>query len=308
MRKWVFGIALAAGALLLPAVLPAAPLPVVEIAPGVFVHQGPHEEFAPSNGGGIANLAFVVGGRGVAVIDSGGTARQGAELLEAVRARTALPVSHVVNTHVHPDHVLGNAAFRGTGAAVAGHAKLPARLAEAGPYYLANLERLLGPEALAGTELVPPTLAVADEAVVDLGGRALRLRAWPTAHTDTDLTALDEATGTLFAGDLLFLERLPVVDGSLLGWIAVLEELERVPARRVVPGHGPPSAPWPAALEPQRAYLVALRDAVRDALRRNRTLEQAVAEVTLPPGQDWLLAEENHPRNVTASFTELEWE
>lgn len=308
MRRRVFGIALAAGALLQPAAPPAAPLPVVEVAPGVFVHQGSHEEFAPSNGGGIANLAFVVGGRGVAVIDSGGTARQGTELLEAVRARTGLPVTHVVNTHVHPDHVLGNAAFRGAGATVAGHAKLPARLAEAGPYYLANLERLLGPEALAGTELVPPTLAVADEAVVDLGGRALRLRAWPTAHTDTDLTALDEATGTLFAGDLLFLERLPVVDGSLLGWIAVLEELERVPARRVVPGHGPPSAPWPAALEPQRAYLVALRDAVRDALRRNRTLEQAVAEVTLPPGQDWLLAEENHPRNVTASFTELEWE
>ena len=88
---------------------------------------------------------------------------------------------------------------------------------------------------------------------IDLGGRTLELRAWPTAHTDTDLTVLDVATGTLFAGDLLFMERLPVVDGSLLGWLAVMDELEHSRRARVVPGHGPASAPWPEALAPQRA-------------------------------------------------------
>ena len=184
---------------------------------------------------------------------------------------------------------------------------LTERLAEAGPYYLASMRRLLGP-AFAGTELVPPTATVEDALTIDLGGRVLELRAWPTAHTDTDLTVLDVATGTLFAGDLLFMERLPVVDGSLLGWLEVIDRLEALPARRVVPGHGPASAPWPSALAPQRAYLEYLRDRVRDELRRNRTLEQAVDEVPLPPGQSWRLAADNHPRNVTASFTELEWE
>ena len=137
----------------------------------------------------------------------------------------------------------------------------------------------------------------------------LELRAWPTAHTDTDLTVLDTATGTLFAGDLS-------VHGAHPGgrrqparlaagpWI----ELERLPARQVVPGHGPPRAPWPAAAGPQRAYLEYLRDTVRAELRRNRTLEQAVDEVPPPSGSAWLLADENHARNVTASFTELEWE
>jgi quinoprotein relay system zinc metallohydrolase 2 len=282
-------------------------LAVVEVAPGIFVHQGVHEEFGVTNGGGIANLAFVVGGASVAVLDSGGSARQGQALLETVRARTALPVSHVVNTHVHPDHLLGNAAFREPGTAFVGHRKLPLRLAEAGPFYMANLRRLLG-AALNGTEPVPPTLTVEDTLSIDLGGRTLHLRAWPTAHTDTDLTALDATTGTLFAGDLLFMERIPIVDGSLLGWIAVMDELERLPASRVVPGHGPPSAPWPAAMAAQRTYLIGLRDAVRDALRRNRTLEQAVADVPLPQGQSWQLAEQDHPRNITASFTELEWE
>jgi quinoprotein relay system zinc metallohydrolase 2 len=285
----------------------ADPLAVSQVAPGVFVHQGPHEDFTPANAGGIANLGFVVGERSVAVVDSGGNRRQGEELLAAVRARTALPISHVVNTHVHPDHLLGNVAFQGTGAAVVGHAKLADRLAQAGPFYVANLRRLLGP-AFAGTQLVPPGKSVAATATIDLGGRTLELRAWPTAHTDTDLTVLDTATGTLFAGDLVFMDRMPVVDGSLIGWLAVMDELARIPAERVVPGHGPATAPWPGAMAAQRRYLEYLRDEVRAALRRNRTLAQAVDEVPPPPGQGWRLAEENHARNVTASFTELEWE
>jgi quinoprotein relay system zinc metallohydrolase 2 len=285
----------------------AAPLDVVEVAPNVFVHPGRQEDFTPLNAGGIANLAFVIGQRSVAVIDTGGSRQEGAALLEAIRLRTELPISHVINTHVHPDHLLGNIAFKDSGAVVVGHAKLAERLAEAGPFYLANLRPLIGP-AFAGTELVPPTQAVSGIATIDLGGRTLELRAWPTAHTNTDLTVLDTDTGTLFTGDLLFMERLPVVDGSLLGWIAALDVLERLPAQRVVPGHGPASAPWPESLAPERRYLEFLRDQVRAELRRNRTLAQAVDEVPLPPGQHWQLAAENHARNVTASFTELEWE
>lgn len=289
------------------ATVDAAPLEMSEVAPGVFVHAGRHEEFTAENAGDIANLGFVIGSRSVAVIDTGSSRQGGIDLLDAIRARTDLPISHIVNTHVHPDHLLGNVAFGDTGAVIVGHARLADRLAEAGPYYLANMRTLLGP-SFAGTELVPPTLGVRDTDVIDLGDRELELRAWPTAHTDTDLTVLDRRTGTLFAGDLLFMERIPVVDGSLLGWLAVLDELERLPARRVVPGHGPTSAAWPAATAPERLYLESLRDGVRAELKRNRTLDQAVEDLPLPPGQSWLLADENHGRNVTASYTELEWE
>ena len=284
-----------------------APLPVSEVAQGVFVHQGPHEDFTPANGGGIANLGFVIGGHSVAVIDSGGSRAEGERLLAAIRARTGLPVSHVILTHVHPDHVLGTSAFIGAGAEVVGHANLAAALAQSGPIYLANLRRLVG-AGMDGTSIVPPTQAVTDAATIDLGGRVLELRAWPTAHTATDLTVLDRTTGTLFAGDLLFMERLPVVDGSLLGWLRVMDELQALPATRVVPGHGPPSAPWPDAARPQHDYLISLRDQVRTELTRNRTLEQAVDEIPPPSGALWLLAADNHARNVTASFTELEWE
>ena len=103
------------------------------------------------------------------------------------------------------------------------------------------------------------------------------------------------------------IRRLPVVDGSLTGWLDVLTQLARVPATRVVPGHGPASAAWPVALEPQRTYLVGLRDQVRRALDQGLTLQQAVEQVPMP-GPEWRLREGNHQRNVTAAYTELEWE
>jgi quinoprotein relay system zinc metallohydrolase 2 len=278
------------------------------VAPGVFVHQGRHEDFAHGNRGGIANLGFIVGEQAVAVIDTGGSQGLGSDLLEAIRARTPLPIAWVVNTHAHPDHSLGNGAFADAGAVLVGHERLPRAIAERGPFYLANMERLLGPAA-AGSRLVPPgmTVAVGGPVELDLGDRRLELRAWPTAHTDADLTVLDLASGTLFAGDLVFMERLPVVDGSLKGWLAALDGLEAVAATRVVPGHGPPGAAWPAALAPQRAYLEELLASVRAALAANRRLEDAVASIP-PPATPWLLRDGNHERNVTASYTELEWE
>ena len=121
---------------------------------------------------------------------------------------------------------------------------------------------------------------------------------------------LDHGTGTLFAGDLLFMERIPVVDGSLLGWLAVMDELER---RCRPSGSSPatarPAAPWPAGARAAARLPRPPARSLRGELARNRTLEQAVDE--MPPSrraQHWLLAEENHARNVTASFTELEWE
>lgn len=292
-----------------PAPSSAEALSVEEVAPGLFVHVGPHEEFTADNRGAIANLAFIVGGEAVAVVDSGGSPAQGRQLGEAIAARTSLPVRWVIATHAHPDHVLGHAAFAGEEVRFVGHANLPRELAAKGPLYLENMRRIAG-EAAARAEIVPPdvTVAVGEPMEIDLGNRVLRLDAWPTAHTAADLTVLDQATETLLAGDLLFMERLPVVDGSLLGWLAVMEELARLPASTVVPGHGPARAAWPGALEPQRRYLGALRDALRSAIAEGVPLGRAAEAVKLPSGGGWALAELDHPRNVIAGYTELEWE
>lgn len=285
----------------------AEPLPVVEFAPGVFVHQGRHEEANESNRGAIANVGFVVGNRAVAVIDSGGSAEQGRRLRQAIRHETDLPIEYVVNTHVHPDHLFGNAAFRQDGAAFVGHARLPRAVAARGRYYLRRLGEALG-AAAEGSEAIPPTVTVDDRLTLDLGGRTLELTAHPTAHTDSDLSVLDRGSGTLWTGDLLFVGRVPVVDGSLTGWLDVIATLRRLDVRRVVPGHGAPSGDWPGALDAQERYLRVLLDETRAAIATGETIERAVASVGRSERGRWKLFDAYHPRNVVTAFTELEWE
>ena len=285
----------------------AEPLRLEEVAEGVHVYAGPHEEASLPNLGAVGNAGVVIGRDSVAVIDTGGSPEFGRRLRAGIAALTDLPVAWVITTHAHPDHFFGHTAFDEDGASFAGHRRLARALATRGPFYLDAFERLVG-AAFEGARIVAPSMEVSDEARIDLGDRVLVLNAWRTAHTDNDLTVLDLRTGTLFAGDLVFVDRLPVVDGSLKGWLDVLSELRRVPAARVVPGHGPAAAAWPEALDAQERYLRALLRDVRREVAAGSRIESAIGRVAVEERDRWITFDVSHPRNVTTSFTELEWE
>lgn len=286
---------------------PAGPF-TVEIAPGVYAHKGHVALYAPSNEGDISNAGFIVGREAVAVVDTGGSARVGARLHAAIRAVTPLPIRYVINTHMHPDHVFGNAAFEADAPAFVAHHKMGRGLAARAERYLAVNKDALGEEAFAGTKIVLPTLAITDATPLDLGGRTIVLEPQKTAHTDNDLIVRDSQTGTVFLGDLLFSEHVPTLDGSILGWQAVLKALAEAPAERVVPGHGPASMDWPVASEPIRHYLDVIATEIRALIRDNRTLSDATATVGLSEKSAWQLFDDYHARNVSAAFAELEWE
>lgn len=285
-----------------------SPLAIAQIADGFYVAAGRNELVGPDNGGHIANLGFVVGTEAVAVIDTGGSLMVGLALKAAIKQLTDRPIKYVINTHAHPDHVFGNAAFLADGSHVIGHHRLARALANKADHYLQANKALLGEAAFSGTRPVLPTQAVEGSLDLDLGGRVLRLTAWPTAHTDTDLTVYDLRTRTLWLGDLLFVGHIPVIDGSLRGWLQAMTELTAIDAARVVPGHGPAPLPWPDAARQQTAYLEALATAVRSAIDRGLTLGQAVASIPVDAAARWVLADAFHRRNVTTTYAELEWE
>lgn len=283
-------------------------LEVVEVAEGVFVHGGLIEEPDKLNRGDVANLGFIIGEASVAVIDTGAARWMGEALWRAVRARTDKPVSHVILTHMHPDHVFGAGPFVEAGASVVGHARLQRDLADRAGNYLESLERLLGSEAFLGTATAEVLITVEDKAVLDLGNRVLELTAWPPAHTGTDLTVFDRATETLFAGDLVFDRHTPALDGKLTGWRRVLADLKAIEAARVVPGHGAEAIDWPAGAGALERYLAVLEADTRAAIDRGARIGEAVETIAAGEAALWDLFPEYNPRNATVAFTELEWE
>ncbi len=285
----------------------AATLSVQQLAPGIYVHFGENEMPDPINHGAIANIGFIVGARCVAVIDSGGNPEQGAALKNAIKITTPKPVCYVINTHVHPDHIYGNAAFKAPGVQFVGHQKLPRAMAMRGPYYLNKALDQLG-ILLTADDIIPPDIIVKDTMKLDLGGRTLTLTAHPAAHTDNDLTIFDQQTNTLWLSDLLFMEHLPVIDGSLKGWLNVLDSLEHNSYKLVIPGHGSMVTDWPKAMKPEKDYLLMLLKDIRAVIKKGGHLEDAVATIGYSAQGHWKLFDQLHRKNVTTAFAELEWE
>ena len=286
----------------------AAALNISEIAPGLFVHKGHHALISPENAGDISNLSIIVGKDAVAVVDTGGSITVGRGLREAVKAITDKPIRYVINTHMHPDHVFGNAAFEADKPAYVAHHKMARGLSARADNYIKSNTRLIGDAAFAGSAIVMPTEHVKDRIELDLGDRVLTLIARPTAHTDNDLTVFDQSTGTLILGDLLFSEHCPTLDGSIAGWIKLIETLSGESAMRAVPGHGPPSMKWPDALDPLDRYLRGIAEDVRSMIKAGDPIGDAVKSAGTGEKAQWLLSDEFHIRNVTAAYAELEWE
>ena len=280
---------------------------VEEVASGIFVHFGVHELPDKKNHGAIANIGFIVGKRCVAVIDTGGSPAEGQALRKAIKDTTSLPVCYVINTHVHPDHIYGNKAFKEPGVKFVGHKKLPRAMSMRGPYYIEKADEQLGLK-LSEKDLIPPDITVAGHFQLDLGGRVLMLTAHSTAHTDNDLSVYDAQTSTLWLSDLLFIGHIPVVDGSLKGWLKVLEQLEKRKVKRVIPGHGPVVTDWPKSMQPEKAYLQMLLDETRVAIKQGIYLKDAVQTIGISAKDQWQLFDQFHRKNVTTSYAELEWE
>ena len=283
-----------------------AAAPFTQVAPGIHVRQGVHQDTTAENDDEIANIGFIIGRDAVMVIDPGGSGEDGMRLRAAIRATTDRPIRYVVLSHVHPDHIFGASAFAADKPVFVGHARLPAALAERGDFYRRELAGIVG-EGRAGA-WVMPTLLVRNTTELDLGDRKLVLTAHGVAHTANDLSVLDSQTATLWAADLLFVDRVPSIDGSLIGWLGELARMKTLPATQAVPGHGPVLVPWPAGMAAEERYLETLARETRALIARGGDIETAVATIGLSERDRWKLFDDYNGHNVTEAFKELEWE
>ena len=285
---------------------------IEDLGNGIYVHHGEHLDIDTGYQGDICNISFVVGSKGIAVIDTGGSFKVGNALREAIKKVSNLPILYVINTHVHPDHIFGNAAFIPSNSDEAkpqfvGHAKLADAMQLRKEAYDKLNIKYLGADAK-GSEIVKPTILVKAPMDLDLGDRTLKVTPYLVAHTNTDISLIDSKTQTLFTGDLLFIERTPVVEGDIKGLIAAIDVLKTYPVKQVVPGHGPATKEWVKALDNEQRYLNVLLADMRANIKKGESMEKTMDTAAASEKDKWLLFDIANRRNVNTIFPALEWE
>lgn len=264
------------------------------LAPGVYALVG---------GEGKTNSGFVVTEKGVIVIDTQGPAELAKLLREKIRETTAKPISHVINTHYHGDHTFGNQYFA-EGLIIA-HENTRKALIEKDEGHRAMFRKFFGLESLKEFSLTLSDLTFTDRMILRHGGRTLELvYAGARAHTGGDIFVWLPEERVLFAGDLLYNGRLPLLnDGETTGALKAIEKITSTDASVLVPGHGPVSTIDDALR--YKGYIEALRAEVKKMMAEGMGREEVALKVSLPSYSSWLMYKEWLPANAARVFDEL---
>jgi glyoxylase-like metal-dependent hydrolase (beta-lactamase superfamily II) len=275
-RLWIAALA---GLVCFAQAQPAVEMPAQKISSRTWFVQGASALGTVANQNFISNAGFVVTPGGVVVIDALGSPLLATRLMAEIRKITALPVTHVIVTHYHADHIYGLQAFKAQGAKIIAHGAARNYLQSETAKQRLNASRSeLAPWINQDTRLVGADLWLDGNHTLKLGGVTFEIRHAGPAHTPEDLVVFVPSEKVLFAGDLVFRSRIPFVgQADSRQWVAALDQLLTFDARVIVPGHGPPSREARKDLALTRNYLVYLRTSMARAAKNMEPFDEAYA-------------------------------
>jgi glyoxylase-like metal-dependent hydrolase (beta-lactamase superfamily II) len=249
------------------------------VGPGTYLVQGLSALGSSENRNFISNVSVIETQTSVVVVDALGSPALARELLDEIRRVIAKPVSHVIVTHYHADHVYGLQAFQEAGARIVAHAQGRLYLhSDAAQLRLQASREEMAPWINAETRLVAADVWIERATVLDVGGLSFHLQPAGPAHTPEDLVVWVPQLKTLVAGDLVFRGRVPFVGQADSGrWIQALDALLAFEAVTILPGHGPVSKSARQDLQLTRDYLAYLRQTMGEAARNMEPFDEAYA-------------------------------
>ena len=283
------------------------------LAPGLWVWEGQAQEVSPSNGGHVTTtVVWVDAQQRATVLDPGPSLRHGQQLQRAIRCQLQAQVAGIINSHAHAENVLANSAFHGPKAPpIWATARTRQSMQERCEGCLAYLTQLTTPPggtqsaALAGTGYVVPTHTLAQGTLpptLSLPNGPWQVLEFAHAHTESDLVLWQPGQRWLVAAGLVYQQRLPeLAQGSLLGWIAALQQLQTLKPRQVV-GQG---VYGPEAIDQTLGYLCGLATQVWDAMERGGSAADA-DQLVLPGYAHWAGYRERQRFNAQRAWRELE--
>lgn len=247
-----------------------------EVAAGVYAFVGDTGPRSVANEGMNATTGFIVTTAGVVVIDSG-SSRQVAQKIEAaIRKISPQPIRFVINTGGQDHRWLGNGHFADQGIPILASEKAAADIAERGGTWAAGMEKILG-AAFAGTRTQRPTQTFKERETLRLGGETIELIFTGGGHTPGDILVWLPARRIAFAGDLVFVDRLPGVlpVSNVKAWLASFDALAALDPQWIIPGHGAPTVLAKARKE-TRDYLALVRAHMKKAFDAGDDIQSAI--------------------------------
>ncbi len=277
----------------------------VRVAAGVYALLGTGGDITLENGGRTANVAFVVGPRGVVVVDSGISYGEGEDIIAAVKSVSNRPILLVILTHPGQEVIFGAAAFQARGIPIMAHRSSAELIAARCATCLRNLQSLLGEDVMAATRVVTPDRLIDGDQTLELTGRRLRLIAPPWSSAPGAIAVFDERTSTLIAGDLVSINRVPDIrDAKPQAWRDALLRVASTRCRRLVPSYGPiGSCADIAAFD---HYFAKLESRVGALLKEGVSLAELRDRCDLPEFSQWDQYETLHPQNANRTYLRLE--
>jgi len=252
-----------------------------------------------------ARVTLVSGPRGVVVVDSGLSARDGEAILAAAARLSDAPVRLLVLTHPSQEAIFGASAFAARGIPIAMSREAARLMASRCGACLERLRAALGDEAMAETRLVAPQRLLEDGEILGETGRELRVIAPATSSAPGAVALEDIASGTIIAGSIALVHAIPDLrDADLASWHATLERIEARGCPRLVPAFGPIGSCADAAA--LRRYLEQLEMRVRMLRDGGVELGDLDARAGLAEFRWWDRYDELHSANAARLYLRLE--
>ena len=282
-------------------------LKVHPVAEGVWALEGPLEQRNAENLGNNATFGLIVTSDGAVLVDPGGTAAGAAMIDAAIQKLTDTPVRYVIDTGGQDHRWLGNAYWQAKGAQVIASAAAVEDQAARSSMQLTGLSQLIG-AGLDGTVPAFADIRFDSDYSLEIGGLTLEIHHVAAAHTPGDSFVWLPEAQTVFAGDIVYVNRLlGVLDVSdTAGWLQSFEAVAALNPVHVVPGHGP-ATDLSQARADTYDYLVALRRGIAAHIETGGDIIGSVfvdqSAFSYLDQFDMLAG-----RNAQAAFEKMEWE
>ncbi|GAB6066305.1 MBL fold metallo-hydrolase [Aquifex pyrophilus] len=282
---------------------------LIKVEENLYMVRGHDGLPSKENRGFISNAFGVLTEKGWVVVDSLTNPSLAREFIGELKKVSKKPILYLIVTHYHLDHWYGAKAFKEEGAKIVGHIKLKEVYDSGEAHQVLEAQKKIFKEVLKDVKLVPPDITVKDKKVLKVGGEEFVVYAMSPAHTNTDLVILWRNKNILFAGDLVYKDRIPFMgdrNASSKGWLEALERIKEMKPRLILGGHNYPLDL--SAVDWTYNYIKFVRDKVKKLKDEGYFIDEVIESFKGNPYEKVKMYDVFHRQNVWKVYNELDLE